>query len=665
MFFTGSMPSLVTVNNNVSLISINIAPSTWLATVIVLFVLENALLLLLRPRGRAHPPSKQAAVPATARATTMMADHTHQHQHHPDGLDASLQDFEPPASPMSIRQSSALRSEPAMEELEDSDAASVGGYSPPAWRRLGNGDRSSGFWKHQQHHKHHQRPPFPGQRRFTRPISPDSDSDSDSGDGDGDLEGDLEGDPEDHAVLEQAIRTRLPLGSQSPEKQRSPSPPRMQGDATVRADALNALATAPKCIASSGPDNYFRFAVQAEVHQRTKLIEAALSFARQRYLTITKSWLSILSGLLVVFVSISIMRILVKPATPRPVGDLVKVAGIARSFEPLIYFSEPAVAHVRDLQSTSIAVWDLAESVRVSDMADADVIVENLDAISEAMKRLVLHLTRFHTHVDGDIDSILSVMDWARMHLHRLNSRPPPSSISHVYDNIHNFLTTTTILEDTTGQPTRLGRLTTALFGMSNPQREQRMVQLLFNNFLSTLEEAIQAELQNSISLFALFDDIDAHFLKLARTVAHESSTLEEFQAELLSGLWARILGPRATQLRKFEKNRALLHDVRSKTVRTKGNLVGHHGKLLTLQSSLESLRGKLASHLLRGQNSSTLTLEDQIRGIASVRDYLSDVRAQQKSKVMETLYSIDRGGRQVYYGAQPHHEIDGPGADY
>jgi hypothetical protein len=33
------MPSLVTVNNNVSLISITVAPSTWLATVIVFFVL--------------------------------------------------------------------------------------------------------------------------------------------------------------------------------------------------------------------------------------------------------------------------------------------------------------------------------------------------------------------------------------------------------------------------------------------------------------------------------------------------------------------------------------------------------------------------------------------------------------------------------------------------
>ncbi|KAG5944873.1 hypothetical protein E4U53_006803, partial [Claviceps sorghi] len=388
----------------------------------------------------------------------------------------------------------------------------------------------------------------------------------------------------------------------------------------------------------------FRFALRAEVQQRTKLMEAAVSLAQHRYRRATKSWLSLVSGVLVALVSAALLRLLVRPAAPRPVGDLVKVAGIARAFEPLIYFSEPAVAHVRDLQSTSIAVWDLAESVRVSDMADADVIVQNLDAISEAMKRLVLHLTRFHTHVDGDIDSILSVMDWARMHLDRLSQRPPPSSLAHAYDNIHNFLTTTAVLEDAAGRPTRLGRLATALFGMSNPQREQRMVQLLFNNLLATLEEAIQAELQNSIALFALFDDIDAHFLKLARTVAHESSTQDEFHAELLSGLWARILGPRAVQLRKFEKNRALLHDVRSRTVRTKTRLVAHHGKLLTLQSSLESLRAKLASHLLRGQNSSTLTLEDQIRGIASVRDYLAHVRAQQKSKVMETLYSIDPG---------------------
>lgn len=250
-------------------------------------------------------------------------------------------------------------------------------------------------------------------------------------------------------------------------------------------------------------------------------------------------------------------------------------------------------------------------------------------------------------------------MDWAKMHLYRLSTRPPPSRLSHAYDNMHNLLSDAQVLEDASGEPTRLGRLTTAVFGMSNPQREQRMVQRLFTAFISTLEEAIQDELEHSVSLFALFDDIDDHFLKLARHVAHESSTQEEFHVELLSGLWARILGPRAAELRKFERNKALLHDVRHKTVRNKGNLVSHHGKLLTLKSSLESLRGKLASHLVRGLNSSTLTLEDQVRGIAGVRDYLADIRRQQKNKVMETLYSIDRTKK---YDMAP--EIDRIGAN-
>ncbi|KAK2590860.1 hypothetical protein QQS21_011452 [Conoideocrella luteorostrata] len=555
-----------------------------------------------------------------------------------EGLDASLQDFEPPVSPVSMRHSSAVPSEPATEDLEESDIGSAGGYSPPAWRRLGNGDRSRGFWKHQ----HLQQQQYQAQQRQSiRDVSPGSD----------------EEETEDDLILEQAIRTRLPQGSLSPEKGRSPSPG-MGEDMTALRDDRGSPEIESESRASPGPDNYFRFAVRAEVQQRTKLIEAAIAFIQQKHRAITKSWRTVLSGILFLFLSISMARTLIAPATPRPVGDLVKVAGIARSFEPLIYFSEPAVAHVKDLQSTSIAVWDLAESVRVSGMADADIIVENLDAISEAMKKLVMELTKFHTHVDGDIDSILSVMDWARMHLNRLNTKAPSSSISHAYDNIHNFLTTTTILEDSAGAPTRLGRLTTCLFGMSNPQREQRMVQLLFNNFLSTLEEAIQAELQNSVTLFALFDDIDAHFLKLGRTVAHESSTQEEFQAELLSGLWARILGPRATQLRKFEKNRALLHDVRQKTVRNKGNLVGHHGKLVNLKSSLESVRGKLASQLVRGLNSSTLTLDDQIRGIVNVRDYLADVRAQQKSKVMESLYSIDRSQKYVYHDIEQRNGI-------
>ena len=62
-----------------------------------------------------------------------------------DDLDASLEDFEPPPSPLP---SEAATTD--LSEVEDSEIGSAGGYSPPAWRRLGNGDRSHELWMERQ-----------------------------------------------------------------------------------------------------------------------------------------------------------------------------------------------------------------------------------------------------------------------------------------------------------------------------------------------------------------------------------------------------------------------------------------------------------------------------------------------------------------------------------
>ncbi|EXA40741.1 hypothetical protein FOQG_01613 [Fusarium oxysporum f. sp. raphani 54005] len=532
-----------------------------------------------------------------------------------EGLDASLQDFDLPPSP-SLPHHSAHRSEAAMTEgdLEDSETVSAGGYSPPAWRRLGNGDRSSGFWRAPQDFMHR------GMSTL-RESSPELD------------------DSEDDGVLERAIRTRLPRGSQSPGKGRSMSPEKAD-DPTIQFQLQDKTNPSRELsLHEATPDNYIRFAVRAEVQHRTEPIETAINFIRDHYKALTRTWSTTFTTIIVAFFSVSIFKSLLQPAAPRPVGDLVKVAGLARSFEPLIYYSEHAVAQVHDLQATSVAVWDLGESVRTSDMRDAPRIVADLDALSETMKTLAIEMTKFFARVDGDIDGILNVMDWAKMHLNRLKSSPSPSTISSAYDNIHNLLSQAHVLEDASGSPTTLGRLTSHIFGLSNPQREQRMVQLLFTEFLSVLEDSIQAELQHSVTLFALFEAVDHHFLNLARTVVRESSAQEELHADMLSSLWTRLLGTRAAELRKFEQNRLLLRDVRDKTVRNKGILVEHNGKLLTLKASLETLRSKLVSPLVRGVNSTTLTLEDQIRGLSDVSDYLGDVRKQQKGKVMETLF--------------------------
>jgi hypothetical protein len=245
-------------------------------------------------------------------------------------------------------------------------------------------------------------------------------------------------------------------------------------------------------------------------------------------------------------------------------------------------------------------------------------------------------------------------MDWARRELSQVQQLPP-LPLSSAFDNIHNLLSNVGILENPlTGQPTRLGRLATSLFGQSTPQRTKQTLQRTFNEFLTVLEEAVSSELQHSLALFALFEAIDHQFLNLARTVIREASLQDEAHADLLSSLWTRILGPRASEVAKYERNRRLLLNVREKTVRHKGLLVEHNHKLLALKANLEALRRKLVSPLVRSVNSSTLALAEQIRGLEDVGMYLEGVRMRQKGKLLEILYGSGSGSGSASANARP-----------
>jgi hypothetical protein len=148
----------------------------------------------------------------------------------------------------------------------------------------------------------------------------------------------------------------------------------------------------------------FRFALRAEVLQRTEPIEAAISFLRSSVSLIFGSWASVLLSALVAVLSYAAVRSLFQPPAMRPVPDLVKVAGVARSFEPLIYYSERGIQQVGEIQATSIAVWDLSESVRSSNMTSAPIVVKELDELSDSLKILAEELIRFFSSVNGDID---------------------------------------------------------------------------------------------------------------------------------------------------------------------------------------------------------------------------------------------------------------------
>ena len=334
----------------------------------------------------------------------------------------------------------------------------------------------------------------------------------------------------------------------------------------------------------------------------------------------------------------SLGRFLFQPPAPRPMPDLVKVAGLASSFEPLLIYSENGMQQINNIQQTSVALWDLGETVRAANMTSAPLMSQELDGLSESLNKLVTELTKFFANVDGDIDAILIVMDWAHRELAALPSEPA-NSLSAVFVNAQNFFARIGILEDRAGSPTAFGNLVTELFGRTHAQQTRVTLQRTFVEFIGVLELSVDSELSYSNNLFSLFNTIDTHFDNIQRSTARASDDEARSESEFFSSLWSRVLGPNAARVRKYEKNRVILHNVRAKTVLNKNMLVEHNHRLMALKQNLEALRRVLFSPLVQGGQGSTASVEEQIMRLDGTYQHLKQVREDQKKRVFEGLF--------------------------
>lgn len=343
--------------------------------------------------------------------------------------------------------------------------------------------------------------------------------------------------------------------------------------------------------------------------------------------------------------AILISRFLFQQPSPGPVPDLVRVAGLAKSFEPLMHYSENGHSQVVELGETGVAVWDLGESVRSTNLTSGPIIVKELDDLSDSLKSLALELTRFFANVDGDVDGILIVMEWAQRELNKISTLPESKS-SRLFSNLHLAFSKIGLLENPwTGSQTAVGKLVRDLFGPTSPQITRDTLQRTFMEFLGVLEESINNELTASISLFAHFEAIDRQFKNLQRTVVRETDAQEREESEVLASLWSRIMGANAMTLRKFEKNKELLSSLRGRTVQNKLVLSDHNSRLLQLRSNLEMLRKKLVSPLVRRNGTSSLSVQEQISGLQWTYMSLRTARDAQKARIYEMIHEGSIGG--------------------
>ena len=410
----------------------------------------------------------------------------------------------------------------------------------------------------------------------------------------------------------------LPRCSTSPSKDYySPSPaPHPKGD-------LDRTKTAEP---EEKKDNYIRFSVRADVQHRTDSIENAVSWLRRTFHTSIKS--SLLRVSVAFFASVVLLQFATR-TSQSTFPDIVRLAGLSRSFEPLIYFSENGVAQIAELDETGVAVWDLGESVRTANMTSAPIIVNELDGLSDTLKHLARELTIFFTAVNGDVDSILLTMDWAKRELSQL----PRTT---VVDSVYALFAKVGLLADPhslQSHPGALDKVLYKLLGRTPAQHSRLTLDRAFTELLSALEDSINSELVHTAKLFALFSTIDQQFLNLQRATVRELDTQEQLESELLERLWVRL---GSSRLKRYEKNKKLLQTLRERTVSNKNVLTEHNSRLMALKSALEHLRRRLVSPLIRGES---VSIETQIEGLQNTHEYLRSIREQQKSRVYETLY--------------------------
>lgn len=347
-------------------------------------------------------------------------------------------------------------------------------------------------------------------------------------------------------------------------------------------------------------------------------------------------------SLAVLAVSLKNLTSVADPRSP----DIIKVAGLARNFEPMIDYSQHGVAQISHLQATGVAVWDLGESVKSSDMVSRTLIVSELEELAKGFSHLVLEMTRFFATVDADVDNIILVIEWAMLELSEISGYRQ-SSVSAAIDNISH------IAQRAIGAPDVSPKLH-AVLGMHSQGMSKTTLKRAFQEFLVVLEDAIDTELEHSTQIFSMFEALDRRFQGLTRTLVREESSQDVILEGELARLWAQVMGPSTATLTKFEKNKSLLSSLRGRNLDNMQELRTHNNRLLSLRFSLENLRGSLAHPLVRRDNGSSASVAQQIRGLESTLYMLKDSRSRQKDfKTRHWSSSVEGKGAPPSIGRQ------------
>ena len=461
--------------------------------------------------------------------------------------------------------------------------------------------------------------------------------------------------------------SRLPTPSrlQSPARMQSPSAePELR---TVGREATEDFITVPTtptdratspdgCACSRSPAApptdaglVVRFTLRGETLLRTAPFEEYLNLVSRGVKKLVSSKLSVVLTLMAAMFA----WVLVQPWDLGLVPDVANAAAMAKQFEPLMYASENVIPRSRELADTSIAVEDLSESVRASNMSASSAILSQLEDLAYLLRMISEKLVSFFTNVDGDVDSyappelpwrppltlyrILSAMDWSVRELGGV-SRPAAGLFDTVLQNVQTSFRRAGLLERN-GEETGLGRVFKDVVGQTKQQQSRATLQRTFDHLLTVLEENVSNELARADVLFQLFERVERQFDNLHRSVAKEEDSMMMQREEFLASLWRRSVSNNL-KLSKFGKNLHLLKKLRASTLANKSELKAHIQLIRSVKDQLDKTRRNLVSPMIRRAQSNSFGVEQQLSHLTGTYGSLHKLRETQKHRVLHQLWA-------------------------
>ncbi|KAJ4337134.1 hypothetical protein N0V95_008408 [Ascochyta clinopodiicola] len=551
------------------------------------------------------------------------------YEHDIPSLSASLEAFDPERSHLAHSAYSARSnmhssrwSIPPQEVDDDEDHDSEGPWAPPAWQKSNN------QW-HRRSLLHSSR--SPSYYRTDRETTPS------------------------RIPLPDSPTKNTPQGSPEPDDARFPADnlahlaniaSRLQSPMDdVREESVDDTALSHPDEPST-MDGFVRFAIRGETLFRTAPLEDTLSTLATGVTMFTRTR----RNLVMTLATLVFSWLLLHPWNTTLIPDVANVANMAKQFEPLMYASENVIPRSRELAEASIAVQDLGESVRATNMSASTVIIDQLDDLGDSLKVLSEKITSFFTNVDGDMDSILITMEWARRELSSIQ-HPQAGMLDTLVSNVHGALSLIGAL-DVDGTPTSLGRVVNDVLGHTSQQRSRATLQRTFDYLLSTLEENIQNELARADILFRLFESVDRQFHNLHRSVAREEDSLATKKDEFLASMWRNTITNKL-KIAKYEKNLKLLKDVRASTLINKSELKSHIQVINSVKDQLDKARRNLVGPLIRRAQSSSFGLDGQLEEVERTYGFLKGVRDTQKHRVLRELWGEPKRRVQITSGRE------------